>query len=519
MLAVCFVSLAGCVTSRPVVTRHDLAVRLDPESNSLAAEDTLTLSTGGQSSLAFDLFENATVEKVATREKDLPFTLKGGTLRVALPPDLPEESELSLTVSYRASFRDHVPDDPVNTEDPSYGVRATIRDKGTFLSDSAGWYPEIPGSRPVFRIRVEGPAGYEAVTAGRLVRRETSGGRTRSTWETREPLEGLSLSAGPYRVRERNAGETKLYTYFYPGSDALSETYLAAAARYLALYRELFGPYPFGKFAVVENFFPTGYGFPSYTLLGSTVVRLPFIVETSLGHEVAHSWWGNGVLVDYQKGNWSEGLTTYVADYLYKERASPEEGREYRLKILRDYATLVTPGEDFPLRAFTGRDSPASRAVGYGKGAMVFHMARRLAGEEAFWKGMRDVVREKMFRKASWGDFGRAIGGRPEPISHPSLNSGSTVPEHRSSSLMESRQRTWGGAGGSRGGSYNKSRISISAYLCGWKPKGATWIPCLRLQAAPPLSLFPRTQDPKGLSSTPRWTCSAVSTLPRSPRP
>jgi hypothetical protein len=410
VLAACFVSLAGCVTGKPVVTRHDLAVSLDPKSNSLAALDTLTVRTGGHSSLAFDLSENATVEKVATREKDLPFAFGGKTLQVALPPDLPGGGELSLTVSYRASFHDRVPEDPVNTEDPSYGVRASIREEGTFLSDSAGWYPEIPGSRPTFRIKIEGPAGYEGVTAGRLVRRETSGGRTRSTWETREALAGLSLSAGPYRVREGTAGETKLYTYFYPESDALSETYLAAAARYLALYREYFGPYPFEKFAVVENFFPTGYGFPSYTLLGSTVVRLPFIVETSLGHEVAHSWWGNGVRVDYDRGNWSEGLTTYVADYLYKERASAEEGREYRLKILRDYATLVTPGEDFPLRAFTGRDSPASRAVGYGKGAMVFHMARRLIGEDAFWKGMRDVVREKMFREASWEDFGQAIG-------------------------------------------------------------------------------------------------------------
>jgi aminopeptidase N len=410
VLAACFVFLAGCVTGRPVVTHHDLAVRLYPKSNSLAAEDTLTVHTSGQSSLAFVLSENATVEKVATREKDLPFTFEGGALRVALPPDPPGEEELSLTVSYRASFRDHVPEDPVNTEDPSYGVQATIREDGTFLSDSAGWYPEIPGSRPTFRIRVDGPAGYEAVTAGRLARRKTEGRVTQSEWETRMPLGGLSLSAGPYRVREETAGETKLYTYFYPGSDALSESYLAAAARYLALYRELFGPYPFEKFAVVENFFPTGYGFPSYTLLGSTVVRLPFIVETSLGHEVAHSWWGNGVRVDYQKGNWSEGLTTYVADYLYKERGSVEEGREYRRKMLRDYATLVTPGEDFPLRAFTGRDSPASRAVGYGKGAMVFHMARRFAGEDAFWKGMRDVVREKMFREASWDDFGRALG-------------------------------------------------------------------------------------------------------------
>ncbi|HSL99551.1 MAG TPA: M1 family aminopeptidase [Candidatus Limnocylindria bacterium] len=406
----CFVFLAGCVTDNPAVTHHDLTVRLDPNSNSLAALDTMTLRTAGQSSLAFVLSENAAVEKVAAGEKALALTFEGGTLRAALPPDLPGEGELSLTVSYRASFQDHVPEDPVNTEDPSYGVRETIGEKGTFLSGSAGWYPEIPGSRPTFRVQIEGPAGYEAVTAGRLVRRETSGDVTRSEWETRMPLDGLSLSAGPYRVREGTAGETKIYTYLYPGSDALSETYLAAAARYLSLYRERFGPYPFEKFAVVENFFPTGYGFPSYTLLGSTVIRLPFIVDTSLGHEVAHSWWGNGVLVDYRRGNWSEGLTTYVADYLYKERTSPEEGKEYRLKILRDYSTLVSSGNDFPLASFTGRDSPASRAIGYGKGAMVFHMARRLAGEEAFWEGLRDLVREKMFREVTWDDFADAFG-------------------------------------------------------------------------------------------------------------
>ncbi len=410
VFAACIVSLAGFVADRPAVTRHELSVRLDPQNNTLAAVDTMTLRTAGRTSLTLALARNSAVEKVAAKEKDLAFTFEGGILLVTLPPDLPGNGGLSLTVSYRASFDDPAPEDPVNTEDPSYGVRAIIGKKGTFLSESAGWYPEIPGSRPTFRIRVEGPAGYEGVTAGRLVRRETEGPVTRSEWEVRTPLEGLPLSAGPYRVQEGNAGDTKLFTYFYPESDALSETYLAAAARYIAFYRELFGPYPFEKFAVVENFFPTGYGFPSYTLLGRTVVRLPFIVETSLGHEVAHSWWGNGVRVDYGRGNWSEGLTTYVADHLYKERVSPEEGREYRLTILRDYATLVTPDKDFPLRAFRGRVSPSSRAVGYGKGAMVFHMARRLAGEEAFWKGMRDVVREKMFREASWDDFGQAIG-------------------------------------------------------------------------------------------------------------
>jgi hypothetical protein len=173
----------------------------------------------------------------------------------------------------------------------------------------------------------------------------------------------------------------------------------------MALYKELIGPYPFQQFSIVENFFPTGYGFPSYTLLGSTVIRLPFILETSLGHEIAHCWWGNGVLVDPRQGNWCEGLTTYLADYFYKERSSEEEGRQYRLQILRNFTTLVNPGNDFPLSQFKGRHDPPSQAIGYGKAAMVFHMVRRSIGDSAFWDGLRDVFRDKLFKEASWKDF------------------------------------------------------------------------------------------------------------------
>ena len=34
------------------------------------------------------------------------------------------------------------------------------------------------------------------------------------------------------------------------------------------MYRGLIGPYPYQKFALVENFWETGYGMPSFTLLG-----------------------------------------------------------------------------------------------------------------------------------------------------------------------------------------------------------------------------------------------------------
>jgi hypothetical protein len=387
---------------------HDLVVTLDPENQQLKGLDTLKLRGWGEGDLIIRLALHARIISVSLENQSIPFNFKQGRLQISSPHRM-GDGELELTLSYEALFRDPVPVDPIQAEDPSYGITGIIALQGTFLLSEAGWYPHIPGGSSTFRVRVVAPAGHEAVTAGRRVLRKTEGDITTSIWEVKHETGGIGLSAGPYVVRESRVGEIPTYTYFFPEEDPLSATYLKAAGDYLRFYVDLFGPYPFEKFAVVENFFPTGYGFPSYTLLGKTVIRLPFIVKTSLGHEVAHAWWGNGVLVDYEKGNWSEGLTSYVADYLFQERSSPEEGQAYRLKVLRDYAALVPREEDFPLKDFVRRVNPATRAVGYGKSAMVFHMARGLTGDDAFWKSLRGVFYEKLFQKASWDDFATAM--------------------------------------------------------------------------------------------------------------
>lgn len=397
------------VQAAPAIRHHDLRLVLQPEQGRLEGTDTLTIVPDGASELLLQLAPQVRVEGVSLAGHPVAYEWGGGRLRVSVPPAM-RRDEVLMTVRYAGAFRDPVPDEPVHSEDPTYGVAATIGPRGTFLAGGAGWYPELPGSRATFRLRLEAAAGTEGVTSGLRTERGAQDGRSFSVWETAAPLTGLTLAAGPYRIREAQAGGIPLYTYFYPETESLADTYLKAAKGYLELYSGLFGPYPFEKFAVVENFFPTGYGFPSWTLLGSSVVRLPFIVETSLGHEIAHSWWGTGVRADYARGNWSEGLTTYVADHLYQERAGVEEGREYRLKLLRDYASLVPPEKDFALRHFAGRRSAAEQAVGYGKAAMVFHMLRRWIGDQAFWEGLRAVAREKMGQEASWDDFADRLG-------------------------------------------------------------------------------------------------------------
>lgn len=391
------------------ILSHDLRADLLPSQAALEAVDTLTLKTAGSERLVLALSPSVHVRSVKSEGgADLPFSFDRGELTLAtLPPS--KNGILKLTLSYRGVFNDPVPQNPVSHMDPSYGVESVISTQGVFLGGGSGWYADLPGSHAHFTLRVEAPAGFEAVTAGARLERGDSGGKSFSLWQTSHPLSSLTLSAGPYQIQEARFGSIPIYTYFRPESASLSQAYLKACAEYLELYTGLFSPYPFEKFAVVENFFPTGYGFPSWTLLGSTVIRLPFILSTSLGHEIAHSWWGTGVSTMHPGGNWAEGLTTYVADHLYQEQSSTEAGREYRLKILRDYASLVDEKDDFALRDFTSRRSKADQAVGYGKAAMVFHMARKLAGEEAFNKGLKHLAQNKMFGTATWEDFARAL--------------------------------------------------------------------------------------------------------------
>jgi len=78
--------------------------------------------------------------------------------------------------------------------------------------------------------------------------------------------------------------------------------------------------------------------------------------------------------VDYKKGNWCEGLTVYLADYLIKEQQG--KAKEYRMAALQKYTDYVKNAKDFPLTEFRTRHSSASEAVGYGKSMMFFHMLR-----------------------------------------------------------------------------------------------------------------------------------------------
>ena len=102
-------------------------------------------------------------------------------------------------------------------------------------------------------------------------------------------------------------------------------------------------------------------------------------------------------------------MTSYVAEHQYQEMDSAEAGRQHRQQLLRNYATIVAPQEDFPLRRFTHRYDPLTKVVGYDKSAMVFHMLRQTIGDIAFQTGLRQLYATRLHQETGWRDLQAAF--------------------------------------------------------------------------------------------------------------
>lgn len=387
----------------------ELQFDFDPGTRMVSAEAALTVNAGGL--FAFDLAQRLFVESAqldgaplgvqriestdAVRRFEiwLPEERRPRTLRIRYRGTLPP---LDATMSHR-DVLDFMP--PTGSPD------------GSFFPAGSGWYPH-PGTPFTYRLTVRTPAHQVAVAPGAPIE-ESSDGLVRSaTFDFPVPSSGIDLMIGPYTVKERrhriSGRDIRLRSYFHPELADLADGYLDAAGGFITRYSQAIGAYPYSDFSIVSSPLPTGFGMPTLTYLGREVLRLPFIRDTSLGHEVLHNWWGNGVYVDASRGNWSEGLTTFMADYRYKEDAGADAAREMRRGWLRDLATLPA-GAEQPLSAFRARRHTASSAVGYGKSAMLFFALRERIGRESFEAALRQFWQNHRHATASFDDLAKTF--------------------------------------------------------------------------------------------------------------
>ncbi len=409
---------APAPAAAPKRVRHTMQVTLDPKTHRLTVSDEVALPSGTPAE--FLLNGNLRVTKSEPPVSEIPLgetekffginAGEAGSSGLKLKRYRTAGGTASVKVSYEGVVDFGLAD---QKEEYTRGFRETsglLNDQGVYLAGSGFWYPYLSRELIDFNVEVAQPEGWHVISQGNGTSRDASG---RAKWDSHGPMDEIYLVGGPLRVYRDSAGAVETLAYIHEKDDALAAKYLEATAQYIEMYRGLLGPYPYGKFALVENFWETGYGMPSFTLLGPQIIRFSFILTSSYPHEILHNWWGNSVFVDYETGNWCEGLTSYLADHLIQEQRG--KGAEYRQSTLQKYRDFVKEGRDFPLTEFRSRHSAATEAVGYGRTMMGFHMLRREIGDDNFRKLLQRFYREYREKRASFRDVQKvaeAVSGK-----------------------------------------------------------------------------------------------------------
>jgi hypothetical protein len=428
---------ADPVLPQVFIRHHELFVQIIPEQHALIAKDRLTLEVPeSQTSIRFSLASTLQIDHIALVQEsagteslihDVPFELEHGSepesaQHVTIPSQAVPAGLVTLDVHYHGVINDP-PRDPRHLRFVTPSETAGhIGPEGVYVSSESRWYPDIPESLSTYSLLVAVPAEWTVVTQGKAGEsRACPTGLCRddkmvmTEWAVTQPSEAVTLVANKFITTFRDwtaktGQRIRLSTYLFPDDAQLAEEYLDATARYLDVYIPLLGPYPFEKFAVVENFFASGLGMPSFTLLGSGVIKRHYVQPYALGHEIVHSWIGNAVFNRADRGNWVEGLTTYLANYYWHELMGDRaQAQDQRRLMVQGYNLHVPPERDYPVAQFTQKQDEHDNAIGYQKAAMLFHLLRQEVGEEKFWRALTSLVAQYRGRHAEWRDLERVF--------------------------------------------------------------------------------------------------------------
>ncbi len=415
-LIIIFLFAFAAVNAQDTAIHHGIKATVKPELHQLSVVDTLTFPKAMRNSdiiftlnsaLKISAVKNAEISLIKTEEAKnevgMDHDENGIKQDLKINKYLLEikGSSKPIIIEYSGKILSALGQSEENYQRGFSQSPGIIAQRGVYLAGSTYWIPTVKNKLITFNIKANLPKGWRTVSQGKSLDSDYS------SWNCKFPQEEVFLISAKFTVYKKDVGAVTAYAFLRTPDEALANKYLEATAQYLEMDRKLISPYPYSKFALVENFWETGYGMPSFTLLGEKIIRFPFILASSYPHELLHNWWGNSVYVDFSEGNWCEGITAYMADHLMKEQRG--QGADYRRATLQRFTAYVNDDNDFPPSEFESRYDGPSEAIGYGKTLMMWHMLRKMVGDDNFLKSFRRFYMQNKFKKASFSDIEKAF--------------------------------------------------------------------------------------------------------------
>lgn len=402
---------------------------VDPEKRTIAGRCSLMVVPLRRdlSELHFDASEMQ-VTKVQLDGLETEFAHDGERLTVAASGPLNVISHL-VVVEYSASPRHGVyfvhpdekyPDKPVQVWTQCESEAARF------------WYPcyDHPNDRSQSEMVITVPEGFEVISNGRLISKETNEGWTRFHWHEAAPHSTYlnSFVVGKF-VKIEEKGCRVPIEYFVPKSkekDAMR--YFGKTPEMVSDFEEVTGfDYPYEKYSqvAVHDFIYGGMENISATTL--TDSRFPderseedYAVRYSrpdrdhiglVAHELAHMWFGDLVTTRHWPHAWlNEGFATYM-EAIYREK---REGREVFAKEMLSKAQTYFELDDSRYRRKIVDDDylyadDLFDACTYEKAAWMLHQLRGILGDELFFRGTQEYLRRFALTNADTDDYRRVM--------------------------------------------------------------------------------------------------------------
>lgn len=396
------------------VEKYDIEVVIIPESSSLEGKAKLKFKNPVLKRSSVKLLKSLKILSVEHHTGKLNYTINN---------DDPNYSEIifdnptiknqkyggkgikeanDVTITYKGTV--YNPPDETNLiqrHSRTAGIISAKPNEGIYLPGGS-FYPQTDKDIAKFDVKITIPADYTIVTSGEIEIAK-SGSNSVYSITTEKPIDGMILVGGKY-IKDSIIYKDVEFSVYKLADIVKSEDYLTAMKEYYDFYTDLFGPYPYKSFHVVENFFASGFGMPGYTLLSGRLMAMPWVTLSpgSLAHEFVHNWWGNSVFVDYESGNWCEALTTFSTNYYYNELTGNTAGAEdWRKKALIAIASLPED-RNYPVYDFKYQKDTYDAVVGYSKGAFALYEVYKLFGKEMFFDVLKKFAERNSGKRAYW---------------------------------------------------------------------------------------------------------------------
>ncbi len=361
------------------------------------------------------------------------FEVDDSALRVDLPEPLPTGDTVELMLSFTTTV-------PANSAG-SYGIFSYETHTGTWIL--ADWHPVLAVYEPdhgwridpataagdpthaassYFDVTITAPDSLTVVTSGTVVEAHAS---TATDTQTQRIIAGPAreftmVVDGDYVRTSREVDGVTMSVYTEPEvAIELAEQVLDIAARSLAVFSDLFGPYPYTELDIVQTRLDGALAvswagiifIDGPSMLSRMAVEDTLGMETTLAHEVAHLWWGSMVGSNSNDHTFiNEGLATLSSVIYLEETAGPEAAAMAREQwMLRPARWLVQNGDAVTDRPAGELDPGVWSAAVYGKGSLGFDAIRREIGDEAFIAALSTYVDEHQFRIATPADLKAAF--------------------------------------------------------------------------------------------------------------